>query len=100
MIVSNSYLNQLYEPHGSVIKSTYSGMSSIIGGCNTLIIESHEDSEQMRGVSTQISNILKEEAYLDKVNDPGAGSYYIESLTHQLITSTWNQFTEAQNGKT
>ncbi len=36
--------------------------------------------------------ILKEEAYLDKVADPSAGSYYIESLTSSLVEHAWQYF--------
>jgi len=97
--ISSAYPNQSYDPHGSMIKSTYAGMSSIIGGCDTLIIEPHENSDLVQGVSAQISNILKEEAHLDKVSDPGAGSYFIENLTHQLINQTWSQFVENQSPK-
>jgi len=99
LCISPAYQNQSYNPHGSMIKSTYAGMSSIIGGCNTLIIEPHENSDLVQGVTAQISNILKEEAHLDKVNDPGAGSYFIENLTHQLINQTWSQFVEKQSSK-
>jgi methylmalonyl-CoA mutase len=99
LCISSTYGNQDYDPHGSMIKSTYAGMSSIIGGCDTLIIEPHENSDLIQGVSAQISNILKEEAHLDKVNDPGAGSYFIENLTHQLINQTWSKFVENQSSK-
>ena len=39
-----------------------------------------------------IQHILKEESYLDKVVDPAAGSYYIESLTDSLVEHGWQLF--------
>jgi methylmalonyl-CoA mutase len=35
--------------------------------------------------------------HLDKIADPGAGSYYIESLTASLIEHAWNLFLQVQD---
>jgi methylmalonyl-CoA mutase len=40
--------------------------------------------------------VLKEEAYLDKVIDPAAGSYYIEKLTSTLIEGAWELFMKVE----
>jgi len=45
-------------------------------------------------LNTQL--ILKEEAWLDKVVDPAAGSYYIENLTEEIIQQTWKIFLEIE----
>jgi methylmalonyl-CoA mutase len=39
---------------------------------------------------------MKEEAHLDKTNDPAAGSYYIESLTYKLATAAWDLFLKVE----
>ena len=46
--------------------------------------------------------LLKEEVYLDKVVDPSAGSYYIETLTASVAENAWNLFNqvEAKGGYT
>ena len=36
--------------------------------------------------------ILKEESYFNKVQDPSAGSYYIENLTNSLVEEAWKIF--------
>jgi methylmalonyl-CoA mutase len=41
--------------------------------------------------------LLKEEAHLDKIADPGAGSYYIENLTASLAEHAWNLFLQVQD---
>jgi methylmalonyl-CoA mutase len=43
-----------------------------------------------------ISNLLREEAYLDKVADPAAGCYYIESLTANLVHQSLSLFKEVE----
>jgi methylmalonyl-CoA mutase len=45
-------------------------------------------------MATNISNLLKEESYFDKVIDPLSGSYVIENLTELLIEKGWNYFLE------
>jgi methylmalonyl-CoA mutase len=43
-------------------------------------------------LARNIQIILKEEAYLDKIVDPGAGSYYIENLTDAILDEAWKIF--------
>jgi methylmalonyl-CoA mutase len=77
-------------------------MSAIIGGCNALSIcafdETYQESDEFsRRISRNISNILKEEAYLDKVIDPSAGSYFIENLTFKLAEKSLELLREVEN---
>jgi methylmalonyl-CoA mutase len=43
-------------------------------------------------MATNISLLLKEESYLDKVIDPAGGSYAIEMLTNEIAERTWAEF--------
>jgi methylmalonyl-CoA mutase len=47
-----------------------------------------------------VQRILREEAHLDAVTDPAAGSYYIEALTDALASAAWKLFqaVEAEGG--
>ncbi|HIF14855.1 MAG TPA: methylmalonyl-CoA mutase [Bacteroidetes bacterium] len=45
----------------------------------------NKPNDRARKLSQNISHILKNESFIDFVKDPGAGSYYIESLTEQFI---------------
>ncbi len=47
-------------------------------------------------IARNISVLLREESYLDKVADPSAGSYYIETLTHQLVEAAWALFLDVE----
>ncbi|GAB4027169.1 methylmalonyl-CoA mutase family protein [Spirosoma gilvum] len=89
----------------NMLRATSEAMAAVIGGSdvltihgyNTVLGESNEFSER---IARNISVLLKEESYLSKVADPSAGSYYIESLTHQLIEAAWALFlaVEQQGG--
>lgn len=86
-------------PQSSLIRATTSAMSAVLGGCDTLIIRPYENatsgassaspfSESSR-LTLNVQHILRHEAHLDRVVDPGAGSYYIERFTHALYEKAW-----------
>ncbi len=84
--ISTSYVNAAYQPHGNLIKETYSAMSAILGGCDGLTIEAEDrlNSTLVR-IARNTSSILREESFLGQVADPLVGSYSINSLTDQLV---------------
>ena len=85
------------DPDNDMIRHTTKAMSAILGGCNAISISPGQHLEEKRTVSSKriarnISLILKEEAYFNKVNDPSAGSFFIEALTKQLVEKVWQEF--------
>lgn len=85
------------DAYNNLLRSATEGMSAVLGGCNSLTIhpyneafESPDDFSLRMARNQQL--IFKEESYLDKVADPGAGSYYIERLTDQLAARAWEEF--------
>lgn len=86
----------------NMIRNTSQAMSAILGGCDSIYITPHdldEHSSFSRRIARNISLILKEEAYFDKVSDPAAGSYFFESLTKEITEKVWNEFITIQNEK-
>ena len=84
------------EPYKNLISNTTQAMSAIIGGCDALTVNggglaSEKDTILGRRVARNVSAVLKEESYFDKVTDMGAGSYLIENLTHQLAKAAWER---------
>ena len=84
-------------PEWNMISNTTQAMSAIIGGCDSLSILPHNQGiatidDFSSRIARNVSNILKEESYFDKVADPAAGSYYIENLTHQIAEKSWEIF--------
>lgn len=82
------------EPYKNMLSNTTEAMSGIIGGCNSLCITPHdckvEDDFSAR-IARNISTVLKEESYLDKISDAGAGSYYIEHATKKIAEGVWKR---------
>ena len=65
-------------------------MAAIFGGCDGLLVYPYNKSfEAANDFSNRIArnqqNLLKEESHLNKVQDPAAGAYYIETLTNELL---------------
>ncbi|MBT0811906.1 hypothetical protein KIH41_11515 [Litoribacter ruber] len=81
------------DPYNNLLRNTTAAMSAILGGCNALQVFPHSQTYQeadgfSKRMARNISNILKEESYFDRVMDPVAGSYYLENLTSTLLTES------------
>jgi methylmalonyl-CoA mutase len=87
----------IYDPYVNLLRTTTEGMSAAIGNTDSMSIlpfdfSYKDESEISRRIARNQQLILKEEAYLDKIVDPAAGSYYIESLTHSIAMHAWELF--------
>ncbi len=91
--VSKAWNDELYQPHANMLKGSTAGLAAILGGCDSLLILPEKEDESVSSrIALNVSTVLKEEAYLAKVADPAAGSYYIEHLTEEIAKSSWSQF--------
>jgi methylmalonyl-CoA mutase len=86
---TSQWSKSILDAHTNLIRQTYEAMSAILGGANVLWVRPFEEenaSALERRVARNVSNVLKDEAYLDKVQDPAAGAYYLEALVAALRT--------------
>jgi methylmalonyl-CoA mutase len=81
------------DAHMNKIRTTTQAMSAVIGGATMLTLEPTEDSDFGRRIARNVQHLLGLESYLDKVVDPSAGSYYIETLTNKIAEAVWERFT-------
>lgn len=98
---SSRWNKTLLDINNNMLRNTTEAMAAIIGGCDSIQVAPHDDLLQnspafSRRIARNISNILKDEAYLDKVVDPAAGSYYVENLTHEFIKAAWAIFHDVE----
>ncbi|WP_428235900.1 methylmalonyl-CoA mutase subunit beta [Gracilimonas sp.] len=89
------------DAHNNMLRTTTEAMSAAIGGCDTITVHRYDEhfsdnSGFASRIARNIQLILQEEAYLDKVADPGAGSYYIEVLTDSMAQKSWELFQEIE----
>lgn len=98
----SSYWNKsTLDSNVNILRNTTEAMSAVLGGCDAICIHAHDalfraPDAFSRRVALNISHLLKEESYLDKVADPAAGSYYLDSLTVQLAERAWQLFSEIE----
>lgn len=96
---SAHWSQSILDAHTNTIRQTYQALSAVLGGANVLWVRPLEEehaSNQERRIARNVSAILKEEAYLDKVQDPSAGSYFLENLVTELIQETQTALTELE----
>lgn len=95
----------LADSHNNTLRATTEAMSAVIGGVDSLMIQpydspfSNSNSFSSR-IARNIHHIIAEEAHFDKVDDPSAGSYYVEQLTEEISQKSWDffQLIEKQGG--
>jgi methylmalonyl-CoA mutase len=91
----------IYDPYVNMLRTTTEGMSAALGNADSVSVTPFDVAFKGSGdFSDRIARnqqlILKEESYLNKVADPGAGSYYIENLTHSMAHHAWALFQEVE----
>ena len=92
----------LKDPYTNLLRQTTEAMSAINGGIDALVILPYDDqsitssSELAERMALNISSILKEESYLNKVIDPLGGSYSIEQITVLIANKAWKSFQELE----
>lgn len=85
------------EVYNNLLRESIQMMAAACTSCNSISAPSFDlgkDSTNEFGqrMARNIQIILKEEAYLDKVSDPSAGSYYIEELSAKFAEAAWEMF--------
>lgn len=91
----------LSDVHNNMVRVVSEGMSAVIGGADYLMIHPYnehyeEPSDFSKRIARNVQHILREEAYLGRVADPAAGSYYIETMTDTIAEQSWNLFKEIE----
>jgi methylmalonyl-CoA mutase len=90
---SNDLELEKFQPHSNLLKSTNAAIAAIMGGCNSLtVMAGDQDNVMLNRVARNVSTILREEAHMDKVSDPVAGSYAIENIVYKIAEAAWLDF--------
>ncbi|WP_370282951.1 methylmalonyl-CoA mutase [Pseudooceanicola sp.] len=90
---------QEQDPYNNVIRTAYEAMSAVLGGTQSLHTNALDEAIALpTDFSARIARntqlILQEETQVTRVVDPLAGSYYVESLTHELAEKAWELIRE------
>lgn len=90
---SEKWINEKFQPHGNLLRGTFSSMAAVLGGANAVTVEAEDANHPMMNrIARNVSNLLREESHLDKVADPSAGAYAIDEITEQFARRAWEIF--------
>lgn len=98
---TNAWNKTIYDPYVNLLRTQTEAMSAALGGTHSItVLPFNAVFENTNAFSERIARnqqiLLKEESHLDKISDPSAGSYYIESLTNSIAEQALKLFMEVQ----
>ncbi|PZX46463.1 methylmalonyl-CoA mutase family protein [Algoriphagus chordae] len=97
---TSEWSKSVLDKNTNLIRQTYEAMAGILGGSNSLWVKPAEGKNASileKRIARNVSTILKEESYLDKVMDPAAGSYYLETLQGEIEKSVITALQELED---
>ncbi|MFC3073303.1 methylmalonyl-CoA mutase [Shinella pollutisoli] len=85
---------QEQDPYNNIVRTAFEAMSAVLGGTQSLHTNSFDEAialptEFSARIARNTQLILQHETGVTRVVDPLAGSYYVESLTHELAEKAW-----------
>ncbi|OUD09211.1 methylmalonyl-CoA mutase [Marivivens niveibacter] len=92
---------QEQDPYNNVVRTAYEAMAAALGGTQSLHTNALDEAialptEFSARIARNTQLILQEETGITNVVDPLAGSYYVETLTHQLAEEAWKLIEEVE----
>lgn len=82
----------------NMISFSIAALSAAIGGANMITIQQLEDEHLSASTQSRIprnmQHLLQLESHIDKVRDPAAGSYVLDTLTQKIASEAWAGFLE------
>ena len=86
------------DPWVNMLRTTIACFAAAVGGADAITVLPFDDAiglpdDFARRIARNTQSILHDESSLARVIDPGGGSWYVESLTHDLALQAWSTFT-------
>jgi len=90
------------DPYNNVVRTAVEAMAAVLGGTQSLHTNAFDEAlglptEFSARIARNTQLILAEETGITHVVDPLGGSYYIEALTHELVTKAWALIEEVES---
>ncbi len=98
---TSTFNKTILDANVNMLRTQTEAMSATLGGVNSLTVLGYDSvykptDEFSERIARNQQLLLKEESHFDKVSDPAAGSYYIETLTNEIATQAWKLFLEVE----
>ena len=90
------------DPYNNIVRTCIEGMAAAMGHTQSLHTNSLDEAIALpTDFSARIARntqlFLQDETEITKVIDPWAGSYYVESLTNELLEKGWEHILEVES---
>ena len=94
---TSSWTRTTLDPQSNLLRHTTETLSAVLGGADAITVAPFDclyaaPNEFASRLARNLPLLLREEAGLDRVQDPAAGSYFIETLTDELARAAWADF--------
>jgi methylmalonyl-CoA mutase len=91
----------LFDPHTNMLRTTTEAMAAALGGCDEIAVLPYdflyaEPSDFSYRIARNTQLMLKHESGFDKVIDAAGGSYYLETLTEELLNKAYDLFMQCE----
>ncbi len=98
---TSSWTKTVYDPYVNMLRNASEAFSGAVAGVDSLDVIAFDEpireaDEFSRRVSRNVQSILQDECRFTQPIDPAGGSWYIESLTHELAKTAWSKFQEIE----
>jgi len=88
----------------NILRAGNSALAAVLGGADSLTTYPHDFLTGATPTSKRIARnmqlVLKEETHTQRVVDAAGGSYYVDTLTNELVEKTWTYFLLLMNEAT
>ena len=89
------------DPYVNVLRAGNETFASVLGGADVITVHPHNiitgPTNSSIRMARNIQLVIKEETHADKVIDPAGGSYFMETLTSDLVDKAWSLFLEIES---
>ena len=98
---TSSWTKTVYDPYVNLLRNASEAFSGAIGGVDSLDVVAFDEpirasDDFSRRVSRNVQSILQDECRFTQPIDPAGGSWYVESLTHEISEKAWEQFQDIE----
>ena len=95
--LTSTWTQTTLDPHTNLLRHTTETMSALLGGADAVQVAPYDclyaaPNERSARLARNLPLLLRDEAHLDWVADPAAGSYFLETLTDELARAAWAEF--------
>lgn len=88
------------DPYVNLLRAGNEAFSAVLGGTDVLTVHPHDVIAQITPAGIRharnIQLVIKAETFVEHVIDPAGGSYFIDTLTNEMVEKAWNTFLEIE----